>query len=63
MKNANRSVICLFCGEATAVPEKTERGYSESLAERAFRGSIVRCRFCSKEALYLAEEIIDFQAA
>jgi hypothetical protein len=58
-----RSVICLFCGQSTAVPEQRERRRSETLAQRAFRGSIVRCSSCSKEALYLAEEITDFQAA
>ncbi len=59
---SQRSVICLFCGQAIALSESESRR-ARSLADGAFPGCLLRCRSCSKEALYMASEIIDFQTA
>jgi hypothetical protein len=59
-EGTQKGVFCLFCGQSTSLPTPVERRQS---AEPGSRASIVRCRLCGKEALYLPEEIVDFQAA
>jgi len=57
----HNGVICLFCGKVNMLPAQAERRQFASPAESGLRASIVRCDLCSKEALYLFEEIVDFQ--
>ena len=58
---SHRGVICLFCGKPTLLPALTERRPSANRVEPGSRASIIRCHLCSKEALYLPEEIVDLQ--
>lgn len=60
-RTSHKGVICLFCGKSNTLSAVAEQRHmarpDESLA------SIVRCHVCGKEALYLKQEIVDFQAA
>ena len=56
-----KAVICLFCGNYTPLPVQAARRF-ESAPESGYRGSIIRCESCGKEALYLWDEIHDFEA-
>ena len=58
---SRKGVICLFCGQSTSLSAQAEQRHSEHPDE--CRASIVRCRQCGKEAMYLSDEIVDFQAA
>jgi hypothetical protein len=57
----HKGVICLFCGQSTSLSAQAEMRHSANPGEH--RASIVRCHQCGKEALYLADEIVDLQAA
>jgi hypothetical protein len=57
----HKGVICLFCGESTSLSAQAEHRHAANPQE--LRALIVRCHRCCKEALYLPEEIVDFQAA
>jgi hypothetical protein len=58
---SRKGVICLFCGLSTSLSAQAEQRHAAHPGE--YRASIVRCRQCGKEALYLPEEIVDLQAA
>ena len=58
---SRKGVICLFCGMSTSLSPQAERRYTAHPGE--YRASIVRCRQCGKEAMYLPDEIVDFQVA
>jgi hypothetical protein len=60
-KNSRKGVICLFCGMSTSLSAQAEQRHAAHPGE--CRASIVRCHLCGKEALYLPDEIVDFQAA
>jgi hypothetical protein len=55
----SRGVSCLFCGNYTPLPVQTQQRFANN-EESGFKGSIIRCQSCGKEALYLAEEIFRF---
>lgn len=59
--DASKGVVCLFCGLSTALPRETKERRSAHPDDH--RASLIRCCACGKEALYLAEEIVDLQAA
>ena len=59
----HEGVVCLFCGKSTHLSAQAERRRSANPSESSYRASIIRCHLCGKEALYLPEEIIDFQEA
>lgn len=62
-EGSTKGVICLFCGQSNSLRAPIEWRRPEHAAELGSRVSIVRCHVCGKEALYLPEEIVDFQAA
>ena len=57
----HKGVICLFCGNSTSLSPQAEQRHATRPDEA--RASIVRCRQCGKEAMYLADEIVDVEAA
>jgi hypothetical protein len=59
--HSHKGVICLFCGMSTSLSPQAEQRHAAQPGE--YRASIVRCRQCGKEALYLPDEIVDLQAA
>jgi len=59
--NHQKGVICLFCGQSTRLPAPAESRRLANPIESGLRASIIRCHLCGKEALYLSEEIVDFQ--
>jgi hypothetical protein len=58
-----KGVVCLFCGKSTHLSAQAERRHSADPSVSGYRASIIRCHLCGKEALYLPEEIMDFQKA
>jgi hypothetical protein len=59
--SSRKGVVCLFCGQSTSLSAQAEQRHSAHPDE--CRASIVRCHQCGKEAMYLAFEIVDLQAA
>lgn len=57
----SKGVICVFCGLSTELPTETKERRSAHPDDH--RASLIRCCTCGKEALYLAEEIVDLRAA
>jgi predicted RNA-binding Zn-ribbon protein involved in translation (DUF1610 family) len=57
----HKGVTCLFCGQSTSLSIQSEQRHYAHPDEH--RASIVRCHRCGKEAMYLPDEIVDFQAA
>src|SRR5262249_6135985 len=57
----SKGVICLFCGNYAPLPARTAQRV-ESVPDSGYRGSIIRCESCGKEALYLGDEVVDFEA-
>jgi hypothetical protein len=57
----HKGVICLFCGQSTAISTRAEERCSANPEDHPV--SIVRCHQCGKESIYLSTEIVDLQAA
>jgi len=58
-----KGVVCIYCSMRTPLPAPSlKQAPATQVADAAGRFSIVRCRWCGKEALYFAMEAIPLQS-